>query len=959
MKKLLLAGLFMLAILLPGAPLTAVKTGDELVIDGKLDDAAWKNALVFDKFFVNGRNGVLSQAASAGLLYSNTGIYIGMKMNVPAGCSVKRNAARGATDTAIYLDDSVEVMIDPSATETRYFHFLANANGATATAVRDQGGAFGAAYNCSFKYKAYAGEGFWSCEWYIPYASLDIQPDDAPWGINICHGMRTPHFQDTSIANGKYHSASDFLKISGFDFDKDRMAWEFSAPEITTAKSGKDLTADISITLGNRSSKKQKVSLNMVMIGKTADGRSAGVTGSSLDAELPPGARQKLRFPTVKLKSPGMFRTIFSLNDPVNRELLKRNTYYKDVTYSPFTIRILEPCYRDMIFASQKLKNAIWSFSANLSPDQLKNVQVVTGIKTADGKVIYSLPVKDFSSKFSYPAAQLPEGKLQIFVKTVKNNVAANEVTRQLWKLPYRKGEVWRDCDGIWHIDDKKFFMIGSWGSHYYPGFSATVSDRSSLGVMRLARQMVYEPRFVALTKVPSITPEDQKHLAGIYRKYSDTPNLFAYYTVDEPELSNCTVMAMKQHYAIAREVDPYHPVMISNDTVKGFEDYAEGAEINGLHPYPPPKKGVPRNEFKRVVQFMEQAQAINRTLEQPQTIAYLQQGFNYGDCGNIGTKVPSYDETRIQYLMAMAMGANAVMFFNFCAEHYYEFSVGHPDIAKELSMLTPAMTVPDEKDKNIVCNNKDIRFRVKKVGNEYWVIACSTVKGRIDAEFTIPALGSRKLQVWREGRTLNAENGTFSDSFNNYDARVYTTDMNTCGLPTLSEVEEKIRQLNETRRKPGNLAFQMLEGDSMKIYASSNKERFPESGLWHVTDGITGGVLAFSGCGYRGKLGWWDNTPGKTPDWIVLEFPKTVKAGRIVVYPAEGTLKDYEVQVEKDGRFVTVGSAKNISAKWDEYQEFKFDPVETRRVRLYVTANNGDPAQARTKVHEIEVYEK
>ena len=56
MKNLLLAGFFMLAILLPGAPLTAVKTGDELVIDGKLDDAAWKNALVFDKFFVNGRN---------------------------------------------------------------------------------------------------------------------------------------------------------------------------------------------------------------------------------------------------------------------------------------------------------------------------------------------------------------------------------------------------------------------------------------------------------------------------------------------------------------------------------------------------------------------------------------------------------------------------------------------------------------------------------------------------------------------------------------------------------------------------------------------------------------------------------------------------------------------------------------------------------------------------------------
>ena len=104
-----------------------------------------------------------------------------------------------------------------------------------------------------------------------------------------------------------------------------------------------------------------------------------------------------------------------------------------------------------------------------------------------------------------------------------------------------------------------------------------------------------------------------------------------------------------------------------------------------------------------------------------------------------------------------------------------------------------------------------------------------------------------------------------------------------------------------------------------------------------------------------KGKLAWVDKTPNRTPDWIVLEFPKPVKIGRIVVYPAEGTLKDYEVQVEMNGKFITVGSARNLPRIWDKHQEFIFPRMTASKIRLFVTANNGP----NTKVHEIEVYEK
>ncbi len=949
------AGLFFTA---HAAPLKAVRCAASPVIDGKLDDACWKDALKFTKFKVMNKSDA-AIPAEVRLLYDDKALYVGYRLDIPNGCTIRRNAQPGADSIAIYGDDCVELMIDPSATATRYFHFITNANGAVSSWLRDQGGAFGEPYPCAVNVKAYVTPEYWSCEFRIPYSSLDIQQDDALWGFNFAHGARVPHFQDASItASGTYHSASEFCKVSGFDFAKDRFAWELSSPKIVTHKSGNKLTADVCVTLANRSEKKQKALFNLVMMGTTPDGASAGVGGSSINVEIPPGNRRELQFPAVQIDRTGDFRCILSVTDPETRYLLKRITYRRQISYAPFTVKISEPCYRDMIFVSQKLKNVSWNFSTSLSAAELNGAEITTGVCTPDGNILYAVRAADIGQTFTCPVDKLPEGKLQVFVKAEKAGKVLGDVSRQLRKLPYKKGEVWRDRHGIWHVDEKPFFLIGSWGSHFYPGFNATVGDYRRPGVLRLERECVYAPRFIELTQVPSISPEDQKYLAGVYRKLGEIPNLFAHYIVDEPELSGCTVMAISQHAAAARDADPWHPLMISNDTVKGMEDFADCAEINGLHPYPPPRKDIPRNEFQRIVMFMDQSMAINKTLEHPQTIAFLQQGFNYGDCGNAGTCVPSYDETRISYLLSLAMGGNAVMFFNYCAEHYYEFSVGHPDIALELATLTPAMTVPDETGNGIACDNPKIRFRVKKVDGEYWILAGSTVKEPQQAKFIIPKLENRKIHVFREGRALNADCGTFSDSFKNFDARVYTTDSRTFGLRPVAEVEAEIRRLNESRRKTGNLAFQMYEGDSMKFYASSNKGRHPDSGLWHVSDGITGGMLAENGCGYKGKLGWIDNTPGKTPDWLVMEFPETVTIGRIVVYPAEGTLKDYEVQLEADGKFITVGSVKNLPTKWDEHQEFIFDPVKTRRIRLWITANNhNENGKARTKVHEIEVY--
>ena len=120
---------------------------------------------------------------------------------------------------------------------------------------------------------------------------------------------------------------------------------------------------------------------------------------------------------------------------------------------------------------------------------------------------------------------------------------------------------------------------------------------------------------------------------------------------------------------------------------------------------------------------------------------------------------------------------------------------------------------------------------------------------------------------------------------------------------------------------------------------------------MWHLADGVTSGQVCVNGHS-NGVVVSKDATPKQTPDWVELVFKKPQSIGRVVVYPAENSLKDYQVQVEVNGKYVTVAQIKNAKGL---QQEHKFAPVIGKKVRIFVTANNGD----HTRIYEVEVFNK
>ena len=939
-SSVMLAAVAGSALYAAGGSLQAVRASKPIKVDGILIEADWKKAMTVDKFYINGLK-TPGYKTVAKMLYDDEALYFGFDCPTPPGGSIKANVRE--RDGHVYRDDCVEIMIDPNKTGDRYFHLLVNSLGTLKDRYCDQGGFVGDdKWNGQIRARAQRNNRGYTVEVRVPFSSLDIIPGgSADWGFNFCRDTRNP-IQEASAANGEFNVAGAFLPVSNIKIPLTKFGWETSPPEISVKRDGKKLSVDLSLSVSNLAARKQSALVDLTVIGE--GGADTKVTPRSFNGE----ESTRIVARGLKLDAPGKYKCIVSISDPVSKKVYKRRTYPLTVNYSPLEISLLKPHYRDAIFATQNLKDVVYTVKANLPAAQIKSI--VTGIRTPDGKV---LTQKKFAKpgQVTFPVSSLPVGKMQIFAKVIdKSNKVAGEEVHPLRKLARQKGEVWMDEDRFWRVDGKRFFVLSEWNDQHVPGITVSVGEKAVEKGGKFITGYLMWSSFKARNayKLPSIPAKDEALIRQAVRKFKNNPDIFAYYLCDEPEISGISAAGLTDAARIIRDEDPYHPIVISNDTVVGSKDYANAAEINGLHPYPNPSKKQHKSNFSKVVTFMDQAMDFNRNRRKPQTITYLQQGFNYGDWGAADSRIPTYDEIRTQYLMTLIMGGRGILTYNRLTPHYPELYIGVEEFVKELKYLIPALLENDVVNKANKVSNPAVRMLVKKHKDNYFVMTVSTNHNKEKAAFTIPAIGSRTLYVVGEGRKITPQNGRFSDTFNNYQVHIYTTDANAQKVKNIADVEKSIAAANNARRKPGNLAFQMFEHDSLQISASSNAGmmRRADSGLWHVTDGV---IVNYKNRNSNFTV-WQDKTPNKAPDWIELKFAEPVTMGRVKVCAYENSLRDFDVQVWKNGKFVTVGKVRNSNEKW---HECKFSAVTSDRVRIYVTATNGPTA----KIDEIEVY--
>lgn len=189
-----------------------VKADVPPVIDGRLDDPAWKTAAKSPPFLISSMGGDRIQPkekTDAYLCYDMDNLYIGFKCFDTQIDKLK--AALTGKNAVVWLDECVEVFLDTNHDRKTYYQFSVNPLGAQN--VQDFATKLPWGKNWSVKTDVQKEKGYWTVEIALPFASLDIAPFTAEnWGINLCReNHKANEYSCTGpVAYMNFHNVSNY-----------------------------------------------------------------------------------------------------------------------------------------------------------------------------------------------------------------------------------------------------------------------------------------------------------------------------------------------------------------------------------------------------------------------------------------------------------------------------------------------------------------------------------------------------------------------------------------------------------------------------------------------------------------------------------------------------------------------------------------------------------------------------
>lgn len=945
-RQCFLAPLLLLALspALAQTTLQATRAAHAPLLDGKLDDPCWAAGKPVSAFLINNTTEAAKYATSATIVFDDHALYLGVKCAEPRPADILTEPLP-RDNPNVWRNDCVEFMLDPTASQNDYYHIAINAAGQIADRACTQGGFIGdMSWDSTASGAAFIGPDYWSAELTIPWSCLGLTPAVGPnWRVNICREKRRPGELSALGAKGAFNIAAAFVPLQGLNTDFSRYCYDLGVPRLQKALRDGKLDLTVQAPVRNATG---KAATRLIETWLTSPSGKVFAAGTS--AELPTGQDTLQSLGPLTLAEQGEYTCYVRVADPVTKQPLAYRKTALDIRYVPVVIKLLKPWYRHAIFASQNLKQIELDVEVNLDEAALKGAKLEVAL-AADGAAKASVTRATVAQHNSvvFPNT-FAVGDYQI-VATLKDAAgkAVAETTHPLRKLAPRLGEVWLSDDLQWQVDGKPFFLTGAWNypQDFLPEYNAFTGEKPGCKLLDTGLMNVIAAKMTSLRE-SKLSEADAALVREFVARAAQNPTLFAYYTSDEPEVSGTNAKALAQVYELVAELDPYHPVIISNDSLEGLRVYADCADLNGLHPYPVTLKDKAHNDLAPVVSFTERAVEFFKTHPHKQTIAYLHQGFNYGDYGAVNNRIPNYLEYRNQNLVALICGARGTIQFNRMVAHYPELYLGMPYLTKELAWLEPILSAPDSK-LTAHADSDRVKLLLKEYAGQVYLLAGNADNEARDVKLTLPRpLG--KLNVISEARSVTTQGETLTDHFGPWECHLYTTAPAPALKPVAAIVAE-IDQANDARRKPGNLVFQQYEGDGVVVSASSNKAelyRRPDTGLWHVVDGIIDQEDRYH------ALTWQDKTEGASPDWLEIQLPQPQTLGRVEVYPFQQSLRDYAVQVWVDGQWREVAK---VAGQSTDHLTHTFAPVTTDRVRLFVTATNGKSAM----VTELEVYAK
>ncbi|MCM8829094.1 MAG: hypothetical protein NC902_07450, partial [Candidatus Omnitrophica bacterium] len=505
-----------------------------------------------------------------------------------------------------------------------------------------------------------------------------------------------------------------------------------------------------------------------------------------------PDAIQYKLFTTINEQG----KTIYSASFPVN------------VTYTPISLELLKPIYRNSIYSTQKIDSLLLSIRLGLKEEEIKELKQEVLISDTDGRLIKKVVTEPkISQNLKIEIPDLKTGEYKITGRLTAKGKTMYEASIPLYKLlPAKSNEVYIDENLNLIFNGKPMMPLIWWGGSPAEEIAKTKADGIAVVAGSRAGEFLDEAHKSNQLGVVGIFAgnDRKKYLEGKdllteeaitviterINSIKDHPALLYYYLEDEPEDRNVGQKILKQTYELIKELDPYHPVLITNDSVNGVKTYIDCADMFFPDPYIHfLLDGSTKKPMSFIVLFLKEIRDAGKNKK---FIGVTLQAFDYAKIYVLSPpystrdeRGPSFIEERCMNYLAMVYGAKGFHYYvygkrdpnHWAAVNIPDLRVGMPYLIKEKKSLEKVVLHGKDASEKIKFDDKRIEASAKILDGKFYLIAVNTAGEVVNPEIKVPE-NIKKLKVISEKRTIEPKNGKFQDRFDAYDVHLYTDNL-------------------------------------------------------------------------------------------------------------------------------------------------------------------------------------
>ena len=181
-------------------------------VDGRLDDAAWKQCEVFTPFVKLDGTGPATQQTAVRACFDGSSLFLGCEL-LESEMGALKAEATPADSGKLFSNDCVEIFVQPDAATGEYFHLVASAAGSTYDAI-----ATGGPVDWTPKWFVQVSKGAdrWFLEVAIPLGQIGLGQvrEGQTVRLNVCREEK-PHDELScwSCTRGTFHNATLFGEV--------------------------------------------------------------------------------------------------------------------------------------------------------------------------------------------------------------------------------------------------------------------------------------------------------------------------------------------------------------------------------------------------------------------------------------------------------------------------------------------------------------------------------------------------------------------------------------------------------------------------------------------------------------------------------------------------------------------------------------------------------------------------